>query len=253
MNASEKIKYASNKLMSYLEPYGYFSRYGKIWKCSLTGKFVISVSFSLTRWGELNEIGISYSSFYSPIDQSPYDKHNIVLNGFLPFISFLRAHGQGELTLNPLEPFEKTLDLILPYFDITVMPYMAIDDEFEHYLNCSQKLSELSMYVFKRPTYDINELCYAYLSIGKKEIALEKIDIYIKACSVFIQYIQKNHTNFYNDGEQEKNTWLANIDHANSLRQKVINEDVDVMIQTANIVYNSSMRACMDFFHLEHD
>lgn len=63
MTAAEKRKFVSARLLELLAPYGYFSRYGAIWKYSMDGKYVVCISSELASYGELNEICIDFGSF----------------------------------------------------------------------------------------------------------------------------------------------------------------------------------------------
>ena len=64
MTAAEKRKYVAAKLLESIAPYGYFLRYGAIWKYSMDGKYVVCISFHLGRIGDLIDIYIGFGSFF---------------------------------------------------------------------------------------------------------------------------------------------------------------------------------------------
>lgn len=79
MNATEKRKYVSARILDLLAPYGYFSRYNAVWKYSLDGKNVVCISFDITRFGDLNEMEVKFGSFFAPIQRASYSDKKLFL------------------------------------------------------------------------------------------------------------------------------------------------------------------------------
>lgn len=67
MTAAAKRKLVSGRLLELLAPYGYFSRYGAIWKYSMDGKYVVCSSSELYSYGALKDITVAFGSFFAPL------------------------------------------------------------------------------------------------------------------------------------------------------------------------------------------
>lgn len=123
MNASDKRKYLYEKILQYLSPYGYFARYGKIWRYSLEGKYVIQLNLDLTRWGMINDLNVFFGSFYMPIERrtNPYTfkTYNDFKLNHSDLIYYLRhvesLTYDSVVGKDPYAPFEEQVSLFMPY------------------------------------------------------------------------------------------------------------------------------------------
>lgn len=107
MTAAEKRKLVSMQLLELLAPYGYFLRYGAIWKYSMDGKYVVCLSSELSSYGTLNEISIGFGSFFAPLHLDSYAKKRLNLHG-LDLAYYVRNVGLGIPLLNWQSVFSRT-------------------------------------------------------------------------------------------------------------------------------------------------
>ena len=197
MTAAEKREFVSARLLELLAPYGYFSRYGAIWKYSMDGKYVVCISSELASYGELNEICIDFGSFFAPLHIDSYAKKRLALHR-LDLAYYVRNVGLGIPLLNFHQSFEEQVDSILPFFQSIVFPRLPTNDDLSDYVSKSEQLFQLRTEAFQGIPHciEIEEIAFAYLSLNRPGKALHAVSQYAQQCRYAADYIG-NHVEIF--------------------------------------------------------
>ena len=179
MTEAEKRKYVAAKLLESIAPYGYFLRYGAIWKYSMDGKYVVCISFHLGRIGDLVDIYIGFGSFFAPLEINEYVKHCLALSS-MGLAYYVRNAGLGSPLLDIHLTFEEQVASILPYFQNIIFPCLPKNDDLNDYMHKAEQFMHLSTTAFDGVPYDVDikEVAYAYLSLNHPEEALRAVSQY---------------------------------------------------------------------------
>lgn len=222
MTAAEKRKFVSGRLLELLAPYGYFSRYGAIWKYSMDGKYVVCISSELASYGELNEICIGFGSFFAPLHIDSYAKKRLALHG-LDLAYYVRNVGLGIPLLNFHQSFEEQVDSILPFFQSIVFPRLPTSDDLSDYVSKSEQLFQLHTEAFQGIPHciEIEEIAFAYLSLDRPEEALRAISQYAHQCRYAADYIGSHVEIFKYNIEKQIRYWEENSQKALTLKNAI--------------------------------
>lgn len=230
MTAAEKRKYLGSCILEFLAPYGFFFRYGRLWKYSLQGQYLIDISFDLTRDGALNEIDVCYGSFYAPFELPDIGKRMLLPGTPFALDMYIRRRyfdkntrtmaehpsihtayiyerkgpNQDEIWLNADATFMAQTEIIMPYFMQLLFPLLQCGDSLEDYLASMEKLvamdcmgtEEVQGYTW----YSVIEMAYAYLSLGKINDVQRVLQQYKSAHEKTIESVE--HDGYYT--EQQK-------------------------------------------------
>lgn len=197
MTAAEKRKYVAAKLLESIAPYGYFLRYGAIWKYSMDGKYVVCISFHLGRIGDLVDIYIGFGSFFAPLEINEYVKHCLALSS-MGLAYYVRNAGLGSPLLDIHLTFEEQVASILPYFQNIIFPCLPKNDDLNDYMHKAEQFMHLSTTAFHGVPYDVDikEVAYAYLSLNHPEEALRAVSQYAEQCRYAANEIA-THADYY--------------------------------------------------------
>ena len=248
MTANDKRRFMCSRMMEVLGPYGYFSRFGQLWKYSVQGKYVINISFDLTRFGDINDVYINFSSLYAPIRQSHFEKHHLCLNGFIALLTLIRVMGYKDIGFHPAVEFEQQFFSADQHFTRLVLPHLLIREDLADYLNNASDLLKLSQLEFMRPLYSISEICYARLSLGQSDAAIKAIEKYLEECAASISYINQHSNEYQDNGQFEKEIWAKKMSCAEYLRQRIQYNDIETILHTAEITHTRSLTEISNFF-----
>ena len=194
MTGAQKHKYFCEKLLEFLAPYGYFSRHGALWKYSPQGQYVVKVELDTTRWGDLNDISIQFSSFFQPIKAYCRGRRTeIGLSISLELDLYLRAAlHQPHKSPDHFSPFEEQLNLFLPDFVTHFFPRLQIDDSLADYLRNAEQLIEMDAAMYHDyPLYiGIPEYAYAYLYLNCPKDAERVLNHYVEQCPNRLRFLE---------------------------------------------------------------
>lgn len=175
MTAAQKRKYVAERILEHLAPHGYFFRKGAVWKYNSEEKYLVSIECNLGTAGGLNEIIISWSSFFAPIQQY---YNNVWGRTALGLAYYVRQARLGiPLVYFVSRSFEDMVDEIMPYFLRIILPLLPTDDDLLGFLRKAEQLRQLLVVSFSGlPRYSpIKEYALAYLSLGLPDEALRVI------------------------------------------------------------------------------
>lgn len=254
MTAAEKRKYLSAKVLDLLAPYGYFSRYGSVWRYSLSGKYVVQILFDLTRYGNLNELTIRFGSFFSVFERVTFPVKGLALGNGVELLMYMR-NAMPE-SMPGSWKFEITADYAMHCFEEVIYPLMPKDDDLTHYLECSEKLVQLNTVdrfdiarAFWHPMY-IDEIPLAYLSMGDVEKALQMAEKKAEYCQSAADDI-RNHPEMYKyDIEEKALLWENYRNKALSVKDSILN-DMKKLKWIMEGRENEALQTCRQFFHIK--
>lgn len=251
MTAAEKRKYVSAKLLESLASYGYFSRYGALWKYSMDGKYVVCISSDLASYGALNEINISFGSFFAPLRLDAYAKKRLYLNG-LDLAFYVRNVGPERPLLNLHLSFEEQVESILPFFKSIVLPLLPTNDDLSDYIRKSERLLQLNTEAFQGIPRGIHieEIAFAYLSIDCSEEAIYAVSQYAQQCHFAADYIGNHVEIFKYDIEKQVRYWEQKSQEAFMLKETI--QTVGSKAFESEIMQREaqSSELCRQFFHI---
>ncbi len=258
MTSAEKRKYFYNLLMNTLGSYGYFTRYGRLWKYSAEGKYVICISLDLYSYGNMKEIDISFGSFFQPIHLCEDQKNTLYLiSGFWPSFSMRGLYGQGISTeigwINFRSSFIEQVEAILPYLTKTVLPILQINDNLLDYLKCAEKFYHYTTVasVIPQGIYieKVTEVAYAYLYLNRNKDAIRFIDEYADRYGFAAEYVKNHKEIFKCDIERKINFWKKQQQDAIRLRNTIQTGDISSFSEEIERRASISMNTCERFFH----
>ena len=250
MTAAEKRKFVSARLLELLAPYGYFSRYGAIWKYSMDGKYVVCISSELASYGELNEICIDFGSFFAPLHIDSYAKKRLALHR-LDLAYYVRNVGLGIPLLNFHQSFEEQVDSILPFFQSIVFPRLPTNDDLSDYVSKSEQLFQLRTEAFQGIPHciEIEEIEFAYLSLNRPGKALHAVSQYAQQCRYAADYIGNHVEIFKYDIEKQVRYWDKKRQEALTLKNAIQTDEGKVFESEITHRETESAELCRQFFH----
>ena len=68
LSASDKRKYVLERILELVSPYGFFMRYGALWKYSIDGENIMCIICDIARAGGIRDIEIDFGSFYANME-----------------------------------------------------------------------------------------------------------------------------------------------------------------------------------------
>jgi len=258
MTSAEKRKYFYRLLMNTLGPYGYFTRYGKIWKYSIEGKYVICISLDLYSDGGLKEIDIAFGSFFQPIHLCEDQKHTLYLiSYFWPSFSMRGLYGQGRTTvpgwMDYHSSFVEQVNAILPYLTKTVLPILQINDSLLEYLECVEKFGHYKTMASIIPQginiEKVTEVAYAYLFLNREKDAIRVIDEYANRYGFAADYVNNHKEIFKYDIEQRISFWKKQQQDAICLRNTIQAGGIASFSEEMERRMSISRNTCTQFFH----
>lgn len=252
MTAAEKRKYVSEQILGLLAPYGYFSRYGAIWKYSMDGKYVICISSELYSYGALKEICIDFGSFFAPLMVELSEKKRLKLNGlFLAY--YVRNVGLGFPLLDMNLSFEEQVASILPFFQSIVLPLLPTSDDLCDYVSRSEQLLQLNTAAFHgipQGIETIEEIAFAYLSLDRPEEALRAVSQYADQCRFAASYIGDHVEIFKYDIEEQIRYWDKKCQEALTLKNTIQTIGDKVFESEITQRETESAELCRQFFRI---
>ena len=254
MTAAEKRKLVSMQLFELLAPYGYFLRYGAIWKYSMDGKYVVCLSSELSSYGTLNEISIGFGSFFAPLHLDSYAKKRLNLHG-LDLAYYVRNVGLGIPLLNCNLSFQEQIDSIFPFFQSIIFPRLPTSDDLSDYVSKSEQLLQLRTEAFQGIPCGIGikgtkEIAFAYLSLDRPEEALRAISQYAQQCRYAADYIGSHVEIFKYDIEKQIRHWEENGQEALKLKNAIETDGGKVFGSEITQRETESAELCRQFFHI---
>lgn len=251
MTAAEKRKYVAAKLLESIAPYGYFLRYGAIWKYSMDGKYVVCISFHLGRMGNLIDIYIGFGSFFAPLEINEYVKHCLALSS-MGLAYYVRNAGLGSPLLDINLTFEEQVASILPYFQNIIFPCLPKNDDLNDYMHKAEQFMHLSTTAFDGVPYyvDIKEVAYAYLSLNHPEEALRAVSQYAEQCRYAANEIA-THADYYRyENEKAVARWNKASQEALSFKEAISSGGRDLFEAEMAQREQTSADLCRKFFHI---
>lgn len=254
MTAAEKRKFVSGRLLELLAPYGYFLRYGAIWKYSMGGKYVVCISSELSSYGEFNEICIDFGSFFAPLHIDSYAKKRLALHR-LDLAYYVRNVGLGIPLLDFHQSFEEQIDSILPFFQSIVFPRLPTSDDLSDYVSKSEQLLQLRTEAFQGipcgiEIEEIEEIAFAYLALDRPEEALRAISQYAQQCRYAADYIGSHVEIFKYNIEKQIRYWEENRQEALTLKNAIQTDGGKVFGSEITQRETESAELCRQFFHI---
>ena len=67
-SASDKRKCVLERILELVSPYGFFMRYGALWKYSIDGENIMCIICDIARAGGIRDIEIDFGSFYANME-----------------------------------------------------------------------------------------------------------------------------------------------------------------------------------------
>ncbi len=251
MTATEKRKYISSKILEMLAPYGYFSRYNAVWKCSLEGKYVVCISLDLGRAGAINELDVDFGSFFGPIQKELSSAQRLFLGNRLYLESYVRSVGLNRYLIDFRQPFEEQVAAILPYFQQIVLPLLPTNDDLGDFLGKSEQLVQL-----KADTYqgiplgvDISETAFAYLSLDRPAEALRALSHYAEQCR-YAASCFSGHSGKFRFDEERVRLWEHKQQGALALKAAIQAGESKGFEAEMKQREAASVELCRQFFHL---
>ena len=68
ITAAEKRKYVLNRILELVSPFGFFMRYGSLWRYSIPGENIMSIQCNLASGGGINDITVDFGTFYAKMN-----------------------------------------------------------------------------------------------------------------------------------------------------------------------------------------
>lgn len=245
MNASEKKKYVIDRIMEKIKPYGYFTRYGMIWKYSLSGKYVVCISCELDSFGYLKEIWVEMSTFYAQkITVQEHKKTELAFSCISPLAHSVLLHGWGNPLLRGDPTFEEQWEAFQACFDQYAIPLLPVNDDPREFLAKLHQMMQLNVLDVK-----IDEFAYGYLALEQTDEALSAIDQHINLLQHEID--QKCATP---ESIRRYSDWINAlrdiIDATQTLRQRIENKDEVLRSEMERREYEN-LTFCKHFFHIK--
>ena len=250
MTAAEKRKYVLNRILELASPFGFFMRYGSLWRYSISGENVMSIQCHLASGGGINDITVDFGTFYAKMETySCCGKKLFPGNGFF-FELYLRSAGISRSIFSSFKPLEQQVDDLIPLFKDIIIPLLPASDSLLDFLHQEEKLLQIITATFHgepRGT-DINELVYAYLSLNQAEEAMRIASEYAKQCKdVLLTLEHPTEENKYHD----VNAWRNDYENALYLIDAITKGNYDDLKEKALERKENSLAICKDFFHIK--
>lgn len=254
MNASQKQKYVSTLILESLAPYGFFSYKGAVWRYSPKGQFVFCVSCDLGRSGDLNEVTISFGSFYTPIRQSSSNPNKLFLGDFLDIAYHVRNTGsERPLLYTHLQcTFEEQVLSFLPYFT-PFIPFLTVEDDPNTYLKSEEKLVDLRLLSYQGIPLPVSEekMVYAYLSLYQMDDALRMANKLHKQYVYAANNIETRSEAFLDNDGSRARFWYEKANKTLDMINSIQTGDLEDDFLRLKEMRSSSVELCKKFFRAE--
>lgn len=253
LSASNKRKYVLERILELVSPYGFFMRYGALWKYSIDGENVMCIVCDIACGGGIRDIEIDFGTFYANMEiYSICGKKLFPGNGF-DFQFYMHSTGISKPIFSSFVPLEEQVDRLIPLFKDVMIPLMPTNDSLLEFLHKEEQLLQCVTKIFNgqpRMT-DISELVYAYLSLDLPQEAMRVANYYASQC----EYVF-SHPNDYPDEikynvEKWKNIWVKRYENALSLCRAIANGNQELLEAQMHKRKETSLNMCKQFFHVK--
>lgn len=251
MNTREKKRYVSDQLLSLLAKYGFFSKYGALWKYSEQGKYIVCISWELSRYGLLNELSIEFGSFYSPIDYATYSGKRLSLD-CLDLAFYVRNVSSERPLLDIHLSFEKQVESIMQYFVNIILPLLPEHNDLNEFLQKAERLRQMITIAHNNIPLGLNqdEIAYAYLSLGKTDEALSALEQYARQCKESADYVASNPDVFRYNNADLVSVWIKHQTNAQYLLSLIQSGQSCWLKEEMERREAQSLDICKKFFHV---
>ena len=250
ITAAEKRKYVLNRILELVSPFGFFMRYGSLWRYSIPGENIMSIQCNLASGGGINDITVDFGTFYAKMNMySCCGKKLFPGNGFF-FQLYITSAGISKSIFSSFKPLEKQVDDLIPLFRDIIIPLLPTNNSLVDFLHQEEKLLQIITTTFNgepRGT-DINEIVYAYLSLNQPEGAMQKASDYAKQCETVLLMLEHptEANKYYN-----VKAWRNSYENALYLRDTISKGNYDVLREKALERKENSLIICKNFFHIK--
>lgn len=244
MASSDKRKQFLELFGQVLEPLDFHPYKGKLWRFCPEGKFAISIELDLTRFGTLNEIFISFGSYFAPIEIDRWEeisRQNLGLPpkpnkgpfkiqlsttglGFCRYLlrqykySLFNVHGTNVQSI-----FDQELQLTFEKFKEIVVPLFVGINTIEDYVKLAEVLMDWKGYCYYNQHNGTTlELALIYYYLNSKEDAYRICDNWRELSEKRIQFYQDPTLNMHPEAlKSARAEWHAERDAAIQMKKDI--------------------------------
>lgn len=239
-----------------LKAYGYKLYKGKIWRYDPAIGYVIGIEVELTRWGTLNEIYVSASSYLAPIKQNDFTAKNepLLMTWLKTCLLYRRCEGVNVFSMgDPYQPVDKVLrkqyDELRPFLVKKVFPLLMFDADKKSYLQSIEKIQNKAC----EASTGIKAVENAYLALdycycNDIKSALRIIDLYILYCDTNISIIMETTKHLSSEERQEITERIEQKKTKAISFSKTIKAEPETIKRMIDENRTISERTCQQFF-----